>query len=476
MQDSSTVSGDVGLYLESLPLSVLDRLYAQPATCLAILRLLPGLAKHIILRLLYSQSPVRESIIDAWTQSGNGPDLKEALDKLSHLHLISYTNAGSRRFVTVNRTFQENMHNALVGGGNHTSFGVPNDTPDKHPPDIAFLDNHAKQCWESVLHYLVGTPSDRRPRAIVKLLEKSGLMAAASGTSVGDGSDLSITSKGFQFLLQDVNVQIWAFLLQYLEMAEQLNMELVEVLNFFFQLGSLELGHDYSVEALTPTQRHMLDDLKHLGLIYQRKKKSTRFYPTRLATSLTSGTISVAMSAPTRDGNYEPDNYIMVETNYRVYAYTESPLQIAILSLFVAMRARFANMVIGMITRDSVRDALAKGISADQIITYLSTHAHPEMRKSSPIIPSTVIDQIRLWEMERNRLRISRSVLYQQFARDQEYRDVLKHATDYGFLLWNSEKKRMLVVSAEGHEHIKSMLKSRSGTGGALPPQHQHSQ
>lgn len=51
-----------------------------------------------------------------------------------------------------------------------------------------------------------------------------------------------ITNKGFQFLLQDVNTQVWAFLLQYLNMAEVLQMDLVEVLNFLFQLGSLELG------------------------------------------------------------------------------------------------------------------------------------------------------------------------------------------------------------------------------------------
>nr|KAJ3422193.1 RNA polymerase II transcription factor B 52 kDa subunit [Polyrhizophydium stewartii] len=236
--------------------------------------------------------------------------------------------------------------------------------------------------------------------------------------------ELRITSKGFQFLLQD-----------------QLNMQLVEVLNFFFQLGSLELGQDYSIETLTPTQKHMLDDLKHLGLIYQRKKKSTRFYPTRLATSLTSGS-SMSVSLTSRDQAAESEGFIIVETNYRVYAYTNSPLQIAVLSLFVSMRVRFANMVIGLITRDSVRDALAKGITSDQ----------------SPVIPSTIVDQIRLWEMERNRLRISRGYLYQMFSREQDYRDILKQATDFGYELWHSDAKRLIVVSNEGHEHIKAFV------------------
>lgn len=40
--------------------------------------------------------------------------------------------------------------------------------------------------------------------------------------SAMDPTVLQITNKGFQFLLQDVNTQVWAFLLQYLNMAEVL--------------------------------------------------------------------------------------------------------------------------------------------------------------------------------------------------------------------------------------------------------------
>ena len=45
----------------------------------------------------------------------------------------------------------------------------------------------------------------------------------------------------------------------------------------------------------------------------------------------------------------------------------ESPLQIAVLNLFVQLQSRFQNMVAGVITRDSVRNALIKGITADQV-------------------------------------------------------------------------------------------------------------
>ena len=60
----------------------------------------------------------------------------------------------------------------------------------------------------------------------------------------------------------------------------------------------------------------MMRDLKQLGLFFLRSKKSSRFYPTRLATSLTSGSLMTA-AKPVEEGGF-----IIVETNYRVYAYT----------------------------------------------------------------------------------------------------------------------------------------------------------
>ena len=66
-------------------------------------------------------------------------------------------------------------------------------------------------------------------------------------------------------MLQDVNAQIWTLLLQYLNLTQELNMDPVDVLNFIFVLGSLELGKSYSVLSLSETQVSMLADLKIMG-------------------------------------------------------------------------------------------------------------------------------------------------------------------------------------------------------------------
>jgi transcription initiation factor TFIIH subunit 4 len=46
---------------------------------------------------------------------------------------------------------------------------------------------------------------------------------------------------------------------------------------------------------------------------------------------------------------------------------SDNPLQTAVLNLFVSLKYRFPNLVVGMITRDSVKKALMNGITADQV-------------------------------------------------------------------------------------------------------------
>ncbi|KAF9358669.1 RNA polymerase II transcription factor B 52 kDa subunit [Mortierella sp. NVP85] len=427
---------------------------------------------------LYVDAPIPVDDMKQWFKGSAGlAKHEEAMQRLKALKIF----AEDRGNYTMNATFVDQFRNALTGGGTSQSFGLATSTPDKHHVDIAFLDDYATKQWEAILHFMVGTTEGRPPcKGVLNLLGRSGLMTGGSdAASQGDADFVErldfgvpkITHKGFQFLLQDINTQVWAFLLQYLNMAESLNMDLVEVLTFFFQLGSLELGNDYSSETLTPTQTHLLEDLKAYGIVYQRKRGSRRFYPTRLATTLTSGTPvmlgshanaakhAAAASRKTEEEEEDDHGFIILETNYRMYAYTDSPLQIAVLNLFIHLRDRFPNMVTGVITRDSIRRALSKGITADQIITYLTTHAHAQMRKHTPILPLTVVDQIRLWEIEKNRLRPTPSWLYSQFNRQQDFDSTLQYANELGIVLWSNPKKKQMCIKSEGHQAVGNYIR-----------------
>ncbi len=46
---------------------------------------------------------------------------------------------------------------------------------------------------------------------------------------------------------------------------------------------------------------------------------------------------------------------ILVETNFKVYIYSNSIFQIKILQLFVVLKYRFSNLAVGVITRESTR-------------------------------------------------------------------------------------------------------------------------
>lgn len=103
-------------------------------------------------------------------------------------------------------------------------------------------------------------------------------------------------------------------------------------------------------------------------------------------------------------------------------------------------------MTVGVLTRDSIRTALRSGITADQIVGFLRMHAHPKMlNPGSPILPPTVVDQIYLWEQERNRFTFSEGVLYSQFMSQNDFETLRDYAQDLGVLVWQNERKRTMV-------------------------------
>lgn len=171
------------------------------------------------------------------------------------------------------------------------------------------------------------------------------------------------------------------------------------------------------------------------------------------------GSTSAVQPTP---GSSQDRGFIVLETNYRVYAYTSNPLQIAVLNLFITFKSRFPNLVIGMITRESIKSALSNGITADQIVVYLSTNAHPQMRKQNPLLPPTVVDQIRLWELEKNRMKDDQGYLYEDFRTQADYELVINYAKQLGVLLWEGAPEvRKFFVTLEGHITIRSVPASR---------------
>ncbi|KAI4255396.1 MAG: hypothetical protein LQ352_002598 [Teloschistes flavicans] len=416
--------------------------------------------------MLYVPRPFPITDLETWVRQESRRDQEHAVDLLERLQILQRTADPKKpRSFLLTNPFALSLRQALTGAGHHKSFGVPSNIQNQDPIPIAQLDEFARGQWEGILGYMVGSTAvglgnqGARLSPSVKHLLQYGGLVEAKGVSVG------ITQDGFAFALQEVNSQVWTVLILYLENAEQLGMESVDVLSFLFMLGSLELGQSYSKVNLTATQLQMLLDLRDLGIIYQDTPDSDHYYPTRLATTLTSDagalrSASAGFDGALRSSSSDDRGFVVIETNYRLYAYTSSPLQIAILSLFARLITRYPNMVSGKMTRESVRRAIDMGITGDQIIDFLYTHAHPQMRKNSTtILPPTVVDQIRLWQIEGERMKTTVGFLFKDFASEKEYLDPCEYARDIGVLVWRNDKSRMFFVTR--HEQIAAYLKNQ---------------
>jgi transcription initiation factor TFIIH subunit 4 len=463
---TSTASQRALDYLEGLPGLTFTKLYQQPSTALAVFRrMLPHLAKTIVMGMLYMPTPFAVKDLETWIKpdSESSQARDNAVSILGRLRIMSEQPGkdGKPSYVLA-PAFAKALRLALTGGGNHRSFGVPSTEGEREkaaPVTVEYLDTLARRQWEAILYFVVGSANSN----------------IASGTKVSAGTrrlltqgmfinkQNKITKQGFEFLLQEINAQVWTLLIVYLEVSAELQMDSVDVLSFLFTLGSLELGVAYSTSNLTPTQLQMLEDLSDFGLVYRPSPNSSQYYPTRLATTLTSDspalptnnnttptiappTTENSSSNPSAPGSDEK-GYIIVETNYRLYAYTSTPLLISILALFADLKTRYPNLTTAKLGKRSVQAAIQMGITSEQIISYLTTHAHPVLRYATPILPPTVVDQIRLWQIEGERMTTFPGFLIKDVGTLEDYERAVKYADAIGVLKKQFPHKGWFFVS-----------------------------
>lgn len=391
-----------------------------------------------------------------------------------------------------------------------------------HVPSLEALDAFAKGRWEALLLTLTGASDafeidlvGAKPNAKKGKGAKSKTAGAArppldvaalfrAANLVGDpskGEREGVTEAGFRFLLDTAREQIWMVLTQYVSRyvaaaaaAAPMEIDLRDgdgdededipgdgdipgdedvpgdlapaVIAFLLKLTFQRPGRPYPTDGLPEAQRAVVRDLAHLGLLYPLAAPDGKGYyvPTYLTAGLSSGDAGGGDGAgtsgdvPATERGHE--GHVIVETNYRVYAYTSSAVEVEILRLFTRPDYRLPNLYVGMLTREAVLEALASGISAEQIVKYLRAHAHPQTRKTpGPPVPTTVCDQIRLWARERTRVREAPAVLYCDFPTGTGMFDtVASAASERGVLLWEDREGLRLAVASDGHEDMKAVF------------------
>ena len=491
--------------LPSLRSSEIDELYSCPWCCRAVLEAMSPLAKHVVMNVLFlgDVGAPLERMADWVEEKGT---MRATVTSMQELRVCSVEKNEFSELVKLHPSFRQQILHSLRGAEESSIPWQSNekDLPkDDHAPTNDFLRRFDNVCWISLLHYL--TESDvrgiRQPTESVRnILVRMGLKSEDDRT----------TTKGYEFVLFDRHHQMWNILKRYIECSQERK---VDILRTILRMSFCSLGTQCVVGETSPS---LLQDLGNFGLLYYKQAgRSFYFYPTSVGTNVAFGvdqsrqrsdheermrTSRIAAGVSARrnkqkmqkngktngssihdDAEWGGSNrqgeagnnsnstlssqmMIIVETNFRVYCYTEPAgeklasedmalVHNEMLKLFVDIHVLLPNLIVGNITRQSITRAVQRGIETHRIVEFLKVHAHPQCFKRSKseffdddIVPENVVDQIFIWGQELKRVESALVGLLYDFDDEKHYAYVLKYAHDLDAVVWHNDEDLRMVV------------------------------
>ncbi|GAY56313.1 hypothetical protein CUMW_170910 [Citrus unshiu] len=405
----------------SLTARDLNKLYENPFICEAILRSLPPLAKKYVFQMLYIDGAIPAKTMEEWVLPDGFTKHKVAIDRLVQLRLFSEEKKKETTY-RLNSTFQSNLQKHLINGGALPREPMPSGITARLPT-LEDLEAYAIGQWECFLLQLISSAQAERPTnfssSMMKVFQRGLLIQR-------DKEAPRLTESGFQFLLMDTNAQLWYIVREYISNSQERGINQADLISFLLELSFHVAGEG---------------------------RKESWFIPTKLATNL---------SMSLTDSSARKEGFVVVETNFRMYAYSTSKLHCEILRLFSKIEYQLPNLIVGAITKESLYNAFENGITAEQIISFLQQNAHPRVADRIPSVPENVCDQIRLWESDLNRVEMTPAHYYEEFPSRDVFEAACDYARDRSGLLWEDSKKMRLVVNAEIHMHMREFLRGQN--------------
>jgi len=309
----------------------------------------------------------------------------------------------------------------------------------------------------------------------------------------------------------------------------------ISILHLMFRIRCMKLGDSFMYDELNEVQQESIDVFEGLGMIRKIKRSGSgdgqdeaarrmirmALYPTHLGMTCMQGAFSSNDRAATTNATNHNENvgstssstsvagtvltmasssssasstvplHVIVETNFHIYIYlyTESPMYEELLKYFIDIEFYTPNMICGMMTRQSVKSAMDKGITAQQILDFIQEHAHPTMieraqennkgssNSRNSVVPENVRDQLMLWFQETKKFAVNDAKLYNNFESVELYRMVLEYANKKGALLasYDSSTSNILeqqqisswmTIKSKHHNDIKRFIKEQRNGGG----------
>ena len=174
---------------------------------------------------------------------------------------------------------------------------------------------------------------------------------------------------------------------------------------------------------------------------------------------------SAAFSAAAAAASRETRLALVVETNFKLYAYPAPSLglHVALLALFARVELRLPNLIVASLTRKSVLSAMARGISANAIASFLTSRLLPQQAAEG--VPENVVAQMVLWEQERDRVIAMKAILVGPLTSEADWNTATRAAYVAGgekAILWQDAKRRTLVVAKFAAHAVEVALKGGS--------------
>lgn len=241
-----------------------------------------------------------------------------------------------------------------------------------------------------------------------------------------------ITNKGFDFLLKTRKEQLWILLFAMIRFLALKNegqtVYETKLIEFLFELSKCRPFVPFETDKeFYP----FINFLESLGIID----------PGPVCNHFFSNLFSDVC---------ESERYLIMESNFKIYAYTHSSFDGGILKLFCSTTYNLPGMTVYRIDEDSTTRAFNKGITANQICQFFLNRGIE--------VSNNVLEMIRIWEDKRERMKIYESYMLHNFMNVIDFKNVVAFCREKNFLIDVIENDRIIFVKEESYEEVKMFI------------------
>lgn len=473
----------IAQHLGALP--SVESLYGEPIFALGLLKLMNDDITRLVFSLLTSSIHI--------SQLRHIPNIKESLSTLIQIRLID----NNESVVSLNRSFRasllrgfclpttdvcyEMVCDILGSQGARSGGSLPHSTA----PDVTGgRDTPAAAAGDDSLRKVIRDVSSYKFQNLLQaVVNKSAELFFAIKDillfcNLSDSFN-QITSQGFEFLLKNKSDQHWFIIVNSIKYFSKSPEEEMRMLACLMEIVVKRKIAVYRTRQWSRWLR-FLDSIGVLHILASREVREGdltlvacigRLAAGSCAAAQVGGAISRIRELSPGAGEFtyfyinnhdlftigdaaesQSSKFIILETNYKIYAYTSKSYEKSILNLFSKTVYALPNLVKARLDEESMCRAFSKGIMARQILKYLN--------EFSDGVPPSVANQIIIWENKQYRIKDNNAIMYSDFLHLSDYLGVLRFLEERHAVLLKDEAKRIIVGTESTYEATKEFIQT----------------